>query len=45
LYYPEIYLLEGGYKEFFGQYPYHCEGTYTPMSDDKFKENCKNKYS
>lgn len=24
LFYPELYLLEGGYKAFFGQYPVRC---------------------
>ena len=32
LYYPELYLLEGGYKAFYEQYPELCDPhTYTPM--------------
>lgn len=37
LYYPEIYLLHNGYKEFFEQYPELCEPrAYLPMADPNF---------
>jgi hypothetical protein len=45
VFYPEIYLLEGGYKEFHSQMPMHCEGEYRPMTEKGFKEDCKEKYS
>ena len=34
LYYPEMYLLEGGYKQFFSMHPHLCEGGYTPELRD-----------
>ena len=34
--YPDVYILEGGYKEFYSLYPDMCDGSYQPMSDDKF---------
>ena len=37
LFYSEIYLLEGGFKEFYSQYPMLCEGSYLPMADKNFK--------
>ncbi|CAL4060481.1 unnamed protein product, partial [Meganyctiphanes norvegica] len=42
LHYPEIYLLEGGYKDFYNQYPELCtsEG-YTMMLDPRHSENLK----
>jgi hypothetical protein len=33
LYYPEVYLLHLGYKEFFQFYPELCTGRYTAMVD------------
>ena len=42
LHYPEIYLLEGGYKAFFEQFPNHCTPeNYTRMVDDDFAEDLK----
>ncbi|KAK3759224.1 hypothetical protein RRG08_054943 [Elysia crispata] len=49
LHYPEIYLLEGGYKNFFENYPHLCEPqTYKKMLDKnhsedlrKFRAKCK----
>lgn len=38
LYYPEIYLLKGGYKQFYTESPHLCEPqTYQPMWDSTFK--------
>lgn len=31
LHYPEIYLLSGGYKQFYAQHPALCQGGYLPM--------------
>lgn len=45
LFYTEVYLLEGGFKEFFREYPSLCEGTYVPMTDKGFKEDCKEKFN
>jgi hypothetical protein len=33
LYYPEVYLLHLGYKEFFSHHPDLCTGRYTTMVD------------
>ncbi len=41
LFFSEIYILEGGYKEFYGAHPYLCEGGYIPMDDEKFKIDCR----
>ncbi|NXH30488.1 MPIP2 phosphatase, partial [Myiagra hebetior] len=39
LHYPELYVLKGGYREFFFQFPSHCEPRdYQPMEDAAFKE-------
>jgi len=45
LFYPEIYLLENGYKEFFQEHPDLCEGTYIQMEHKEYKEHCKSKYT
>ena len=45
LFYTEIYLLEGGYKEFQAYHPSLCNGSYTPMADKEFKEDCKVKFN
>ena len=45
LFFPEIYLLEGGYKEFYLEYPTFCQGKYRAMVEKEFKEDCKDKYS
>ncbi|NXH14046.1 MPIP2 phosphatase, partial [Bucco capensis] len=40
LHYPELYILKGGYKEFFPQYQSHCEPQdYRPMHHEDFKED------
>ena len=42
LYYPEIYLLHNGYKEFWENYPELCEPRgYQPMADPKFSQEEK----
>ena len=36
LYYPQVYLLEGGYKQFFHEQPDYCEPrSYTPMANNE----------
>lgn len=45
LFYPEIYVLEGGYKLFYEQQPHLCSGGYVPMADKNFKADCKELYS
>ena len=38
---PEIYILEGGYKEFFNEYPEYCAPmAYVTMHDKRFKDEC-----
>ncbi|XP_006031693.2 M-phase inducer phosphatase 2 isoform X1 [Alligator sinensis] len=42
LYYPELYILKGGYREFFPQYQTHCEPqNYRPMHHEDFKEDLR----
>uniref|UniRef100_A0A8C8VIB8 M-phase inducer phosphatase n=1 Tax=Pelusios castaneus TaxID=367368 RepID=A0A8C8VIB8_9SAUR len=42
LHYPELYILKGGYKEFFPQYQSHCEPQdYRPMYHKDFKEDLR----
>ena len=42
LHYPEIYLLEGGYKAFFEKFPDFCiPKKYTKMIDSEYAENLK----
>ncbi|XP_034959589.2 M-phase inducer phosphatase 2 [Zootoca vivipara] len=42
LHYPELYVLKGGYKEFFPQYQIHCEPqNYRPMHHKDFKEDLR----
>jgi M-phase inducer tyrosine phosphatase len=45
LFYPEIYILEGGYKLFHEVQPALCIGTYLPMKDTQFKTDCKEHFS
>ncbi len=41
LHYPEIYILEKGYKEFFSHYPELCEPrAYVPMVEKEYKTEC-----
>eukprot|EP00347_Sterkiella_histriomuscorum_P024008 403332624 len=37
LFYKEIYVLEGGFKNFYQKYPELCNGNYTPMKDEENK--------
>uniref|UniRef100_H0Z7C0 M-phase inducer phosphatase n=1 Tax=Taeniopygia guttata TaxID=59729 RepID=H0Z7C0_TAEGU len=42
LHYPELYVLKGGYREFFSQFPGHCEPRdYRPMEDPAFREELR----
>ncbi|XP_025904656.1 M-phase inducer phosphatase 2 [Nothoprocta perdicaria] len=42
LHYPELYVLKGGYREFFPQYQAHCEPQdYRPMHHADFKEDLR----
>ncbi|NXL40408.1 MPIP2 phosphatase, partial [Glaucidium brasilianum] len=42
LHYPELYVLKGGYREFFPQYQSHCEPQdYRPMRHEDFKEDLR----
>ncbi|XP_007666524.1 M-phase inducer phosphatase 2 isoform X2 [Ornithorhynchus anatinus] len=42
LHYPEMYVLKGGYKEFFPQFQAFCEPQgYRPMNHEDFKEDLK----
>lgn len=42
LYYPEIYLLEGGYKEFYIQFDQYClPKSYLPMLHDNHRSDMK----
>ena len=34
--YPDLYLLEGGYKRFYAEYPQYCKGGYTTMCDKEY---------
>lgn len=37
--YPEMYLLNGGYKQFYAQHQDLCEGGYLPMADPSYKSD------
>ena len=39
LFYPNVYVLDGGYKKFFAEHPDFCDGGYTPMLDEDHKIN------
>ncbi|NXM28739.1 MPIP2 phosphatase, partial [Oxyruncus cristatus] len=42
LHYPELYVLKGGYRDFFLQYPAHCEPQdYRPMEHGAFQEQLR----
>ncbi|XP_077419697.1 M-phase inducer phosphatase 2 isoform X2 [Vanacampus margaritifer] len=43
LHYPELYVLKGGYKEFFPLYQMQCEPeSYRTMMDEDFREDLRN---
>jgi hypothetical protein len=35
--YPQLYILDEGYKHFFETHSYCCDGGYIPMKDQNFK--------
>jgi len=37
--YPELYVLRGGYKNFYEKYPYLCQGGYVQMRDELYVKN------
>lgn len=39
--FPHMYIMDGGYKEFFSKYEWLCEGGYTTMCDPQHKEKLK----
>jgi M-phase inducer tyrosine phosphatase len=39
LFYPNVYILDGGYRQFYTDHPDLCEGGYTPMLDDAHRSN------
>ncbi|XP_061552169.1 M-phase inducer phosphatase 2 [Phycodurus eques] len=42
LHYPELYVLKGGYKEFFPLFQMQCEPeSYRPMMDEDFREDLR----
>ncbi|KAL9982623.1 hypothetical protein ACROYT_G004690 [Oculina patagonica] len=42
LFYPELYLIEGGYKAFFGKCKEYCEPQcYLPMLDENYSQDLK----
>lgn len=43
LFYPELYLMQGGYKEFQAKFPELCDpqGAYTPMSSKEHLDDCR----
>ncbi|XP_067884837.1 M-phase inducer phosphatase 2 [Heterodontus francisci] len=42
LHYPELYILKGGYKEFFPKFKLFCEPqSYRPMNHEDFKEDLR----
>lgn len=38
LHYPEVYILDGGYRKFHSEHSDFCEGGYTTMLDSRFKD-------
>ena len=39
LQYPNIYVLDGGYKRFYEEFPDYCDGGYISMSSEPYKSN------
>ena len=44
MFYSEMYVLENGYKEFFGEHPDLCDGIYLPMVSEGHKDDCREKF-
>lgn len=46
LFYPEVYLLDGGYSNFYRMHPEHCEPRgYVEMQDVRFVSRCEDDLS
>ncbi|EAY16757.1 Rhodanese-like domain containing protein [Trichomonas vaginalis G3] len=41
IYYPNVYILEGGYREFYNNFQDQCEGGYRPMIDPGYQSLCQ----
>ncbi|RKP06234.1 Rhodanese-like domain-containing protein, partial [Thamnocephalis sphaerospora] len=42
LHYPELYVMDGGYRAFFAKHKLHCEPQqYVPMADQAHRQDCK----
>jgi len=41
LFYPYLYVMEGGYQNFYRAYPSICQGIYVEMKDKRFKGQLK----
>ena len=39
LFYPNVYILDGGYRKFYQEHPDFCDGGYTTMLDDIHRQN------
>jgi len=37
LFYPKVFILDGGYKQFYSEFSQYCEGGYTPMLDEQYR--------
>lgn len=45
VHYPEVYILEGGYCDFFKQFPNQCEPrAYVAMDDPHYQDRCEVEY-
>jgi hypothetical protein len=45
LFYPEMYIIEGGYKQFFKKYPELCSGSYVSMDDSNHANVCRQSFA
>jgi M-phase inducer tyrosine phosphatase len=39
LHYPHVYILDGGYRQFYTEFPEQCEGGYVRMLDEQHRTN------
>ncbi|EAY17280.1 Rhodanese-like domain containing protein [Trichomonas vaginalis G3] len=39
LFYPDVYILDGGYRKFQGEWADYCDGGYTMMLDHRYKND------